>query len=372
MRVCHVVNAVGPTTGPANHAVALVKYADVEAGILSWFDARPFDEQELLTEVTCLDAPRDTFGLDRTTYRRARDVIDRYDVVHAHHPHSGSFAKLIGRRLGKVLVSTEGSDHDKFTRKGRVANGLTNAFADRVTCVSQSVHDSFSRWEDALLSPEQVEVVYTGVDLEKVADRRTSDWNVLDETDVDPDSILVSNAARLSYVKAHETLIRAVAKADRRLDADVELVVAGDGERREFLEAEARRLDVDDRIHFPGLLDRKVVYRLMEQSDVFAMPSRWEGFCSAVLEAMAIGTPCVLSDIDSFRETFDGVALFHELEDHDSLATCIGRFATDDALRDEYAEKARRRVESSYTMSKTATDYRDLYERLLDGRAAHY
>lgn len=365
MRICHVLNAVNPTTGPANHAIALEKHTDADVGVLAWFDREPFDEEELLYDVTCLSAPRQRFGLDRATYKWASKHLKEYDLIHAHHPHSGSFAKFIGWQQGKTLVSTEGSNHDKFTRKGRIANGLTNTFSDRVTCVSQSVYDSFSTWEAALLNPEQVEVIYTGVDLTKIARRTETDWDVAAETDVSSDSILVSTAARFHYVKAHETLIRGVAAANEQSEIDIELVIAGDGDRRQFLETEAKRRGVEDMVHFPGLLNRTDVYCLMEQSDIFGMSSRWEGFCSAVLEAMAIGTPCVLSDIRSFRETFGEIALFHELENPTSLADCLLRFIRDEKLRVDYAQRAKRRVETKYTMEETARNYYDLYQRVL-------
>jgi glycosyltransferase involved in cell wall biosynthesis len=363
--VCHMVNAVGPTSGPANHAAALVKYTDVEAGILAWFWSEPFDGSEIL-DVETLEAPDTTLGIDLETYRRATEVLADYDVVHVHHPHSGTFGKLIGRRLGKKLVSTEGSNHDKFTRQGRIGNGLTNVLTDTVTCVSGSVYESFAAWEKAILPDDSVEIVYTGVDIDKIDRRNSVNWRLEDHVSLDTNAITVGTAGRLAEMKAHDTLIRGVAQANSLGAVPVELVIAGDGELRTKLEALARKEGIEDRVHFLGLLDRLEVYRMMDDIDIYAMPSRWEGFSSAVIEAMAIGNPCVLSDIRSFRETFDDVALFHELDDPASLSSQLHALIDDPELRSSLVEEASTLIREKYTMRDTARAYRNLYSRLLD------
>lgn len=362
IRACFVVNAVDETSVPADIAAALVEHTGVEVDVLAWFDAGGFGGDDAVG-VACLDAPDTALGIDRRTYRDAVDALRGYDVVQAHHPHSGTFAKLIARRLGIPSVSREGNVRAGFTRKGLLANGLTNPLSDRVVPNSPAVYDSFRRWERALLSGDAVEIIPNGVDFDRVEAGLALDWGPREATGIDPDATLVGTAGLLTEQKAHGTLVRAVAAAnDRdRLAEPLDLVIAGDGPRRDDLERLAADRGVADRVHFLGYLDRLRVYATMGELDVYAMPSRWEGFSAAAVEALGVGTACVFSDIPPFREPYGDVALFHPVDDHAALADRLVDLATAPDRRAELGRRGRELVREQYTMERVAQRYRDLY-----------
>lgn len=365
IRVCHVVNAVDETTGPANHATALAKYTDIDPGLLAWFSAERFDEDDLI-EVHSLDAPQSFLGVGAISkFRQAETILSEYDIIHTHHPHSATIAKLIGKLKGKGLVFTSGTVHSSFTRAGRISNGITNIFADRLTCVSPSVYLSYSWWERWLTAGKRVRVIYTGVDLEKIDRSRGDGWNVKERCEIPPSTFLVGHAGRLSEAKAQDVLIRAIGKA-REYGLDVALVIAGDGEQRHALHQLVRQQNLGDVVHFTGLLTRQDVYAMLQDCDVLAMPSRWEGFSSTVIEAMALDTPCILSEIPAFKEPFEGVAAFHDVDDPRSLADGIILLATDEKIRRKFATRGRNLVARRFTMEQTAHAYERLYEELLD------
>jgi glycosyltransferase involved in cell wall biosynthesis len=166
--------------------------------------------------------------------------------------------------------------------------------------------------------------------------------------------------------KAHEVLLRAVAAVRNRTGKSIRLVLAGDGPIRSDLEALATSLGIRDIVDFPGLLERYQVHQLMDVSDIYAMPSRSEGFSMASLEAMGIGTACVFSDIGPFVQPFQGNAVFHELDDSDHLADQIVSLVEDPSLREDYARQARNHVVENYPISKTARLFRELYDELLN------
>jgi glycosyltransferase involved in cell wall biosynthesis len=364
IKVCHVVNSVGPTSIPADIAVALARRDNVESGVLAWFDADSFTGDELV-DVSCVNADNGLFNT--SAYRRARRVLRDYDVVHSHHCHSGTYAKPIAKQQGSALVSTEHNSHDGYTRKGRLSNGLLNPLADRVTCVSGAVYDTFQPWEKALLRDKPVEIVPNGVLLDRVTGAADIDWEP--PINRDEDSILICNSAMLTEQKAHETLIEAIHEVNRAVDSDVELAITGKGERRVALEAHADRLGVSEQVNFLGLLERRrQVYKLMYDADVFAMPSRWEGFCVAVAEAMATGTPCVLSDIDVFKELYRGPARFHPVDDVGALADRLERLVRDADLRERLGEESRTLVEQEYDIETTAEQYAALFRDLSSSR----
>ena len=360
--VCHVVNAVDTTSVPADIAVSLAKYTDVRADVLAWFAAEDFEDDHLV-DVYCLDAPDTALGVDRRLLRRARDFLSSYDVVQTHHPHSGTFAKPIAAAQGTILVSTEQNTHGGFTMKGQIGNAVTNPLADVVTCVSESVRESLAWWERYLLAGTDVRVIYNGVDLKRVVESRDEDWDVADVADIDPGSFLVGTAGMLTEQKAHDVLIRGVAGARER-GHDAELVVAGDGGLRADLEALARELGVAESVHFLGVIDRTEVYSMMTDLDLYAMPSRWEGFSAAAIEALGLGVPCLFSDISEFTKPFTNVAVFHRVDDPADLSERLCELVEDDQWRTGLGERGAKRAED-FTLEEIATQYASLYNELV-------
>lgn len=364
IHVCQLVNAAGPTSIPADIATGLARHTDVESTVVSWYETDTFEGDDLV-DTYSLSAGEGF--LNRTAYRAATRLVADLDVdvLHTHHNHAGFYAKLIGRRLGIPVVRTEQNTHDGYTRVGRVSNGLTNPLATHVTCISESVYDSFMSWEKALVGRDSVSVIPNGVNLQRVDDRDTVEWSLSAAADLDDDSLVIGNAAMFTEQKAQDTLLRAVARADDRTDQGLEVVFAGGGTLRESLETLATDLGIRDRVHFVGLLDRQEVYRMMAAVDLFCMPSRWEGFCVAVAEAMAVGTPCILSEIDVFEEIYGDAAVYHPVDDVDALATVLVDMAGDEEKRRAVGSAGYDRIRDRFSMETIAPQYESLFEQLV-------
>jgi glycosyltransferase involved in cell wall biosynthesis len=364
-RICYVVNAVSETSVPATIAAAVEDHSDFSVDVLAWFDADSFAGDDRVG-VRCLDAPRSSFGLDRETVASARNYLQGYDLIQAHHNHSGSFAKLLGYGLGIPLVSREGNTRNGFTRKGRIANGLTNGLADRIVPNSRAVYESFTRWERALIDESDVQIIPNGVDLARIEDARASDYDLRDRLDIPEGALVVGTAAILTEQKAIDVLIKGLGSANERSEQRLDLVIAGDGPARDELEALSDRLGVREQVHFLGMVDRFTVYQLLTRIDIYAMPSRWEGFASAAVEALGAGNACVFSDIDPFLLPYKNVSLFHRVDDADDLASRLAELAEDPDLREQCAQRGRRLVEDKYTLEAVAGEYASLYTDILD------
>jgi glycosyltransferase involved in cell wall biosynthesis len=359
--VCHVVNTLGDTSMPGDIATTQASLKEFDrVGVLAWFDVDSFQNSDRIDTVS-VDISN-TVLLNRSQYLTAKSVLSQYDIVHTHHPHSGFYAKLIAKRLGKPIVHTEHNNHDGFTRKGRIANGTTNSIVDAVICVSDSVEDSFFPWEHIFVSGSKVSIINNGVDLDRIEAAKNVDWSIDDTVDLDPESFVVGSAGMLTEQKAHEVLIKAVDQANIENKRSIELVISGDGELRDQLESQIDQAEYSDRLHLLGFLeDRKQVYKMMEEIDIYAMPSRWEGFCVAALEALALENACVFSDIPEFKKPFGQVAQFHSLDDSGDLAEKILHLAADDELRRELGKAARQLVVKEYTLEQTAKEYLQKY-----------
>lgn len=131
---------------------------------------------------------------------------------------------------------------------------------------------------------------------------------------------------------------------------DARLVVVGDGDDLPRLKRLTRRLGLDGRVYFLGQVSAQDLVAWYRRCDVFAMPSRGEGFGLVFLEAMAFGKPVVGGAHGGTLDIIeDGVTGF--LVEHgnvEQLTQVLERLLTDDGLRKEMGRRARERVQSSY------------------------
>lgn len=114
-------------------------------------------------------------------------------------------------------------------------------------------------------------------------------------------------------------------------------------------------------IEWAGTLDADGLRRLLGAAQVYSAPSRYEPFGLAPLEAALAGCALLLSDIPSFRELWDGCALFHTPGDADALAEQARVLLGDDALRESLAAAARARAVERYSPERMAAEYEALY-----------
>jgi glycosyltransferase involved in cell wall biosynthesis len=113
-----------------------------------------------------------------------------------------------------------------------------------------------------------------------------------------------------------------------------------------------------------GALPHTDILGLMRRSAVFAAPSRYEPFGLAVVEAAICGAALVLADIPTFRELWDGAALFVSPDDSSGWARAVSELAEDGVLRGWLSAEARARARN-FTLSRQAAQLHALYSVLV-------
>ncbi|HEU0099857.1 MAG TPA: glycosyltransferase family 4 protein [Allosphingosinicella sp.] len=119
-----------------------------------------------------------------------------------------------------------------------------------------------------------------------------------------------------------------------------------------------------DNIHCLGTLDEAELGRCLSARPVFVSAALYEPFGLAVLEAASAGCALVLSDIPTFRELWDEVAIFVDPRDEDGFARAIGDLAGDDFERAVLGRAARERA-ARYTPDAMAAQMANIYRSLL-------
>lgn len=119
-----------------------------------------------------------------------------------------------------------------------------------------------------------------------------------------------------------------------------------------------------DHLRALGQLQERELAALLEKRPIFVSAASFEPFGLAVLEAAAAGCPLVLSDIPTFRELWDGAALFANPADPDSFAAAIRTLAADAKLGASRGRAARERA-TRYTPAASAERMQRIYRRVL-------
>jgi glycosyltransferase involved in cell wall biosynthesis len=152
----------------------------------------------------------------------------------------------------------------------------------------------------------------------------------------------------LSQSKGIDDLLRAWACLPQNLRTSVRLRVAGDDpqDRRTRLQAFARELGILESVEWLGPLPHDRLIQEYAQADVFVLPSHGEGMPLSLLEAMAAGLPCVVTDVGAVTEvvTADSDALVVGVGDSSALANALSQLLQNAALRRSIGSAARRRA----------------------------
>ena len=169
-------------------------------------------------------------------------------------------------------------------------------------------------------------------------------------------------------------LCEAFGKAKRKRGLAHSLVIAGKAgwqTEQDTLRDAARTGGGDaaaDAVCFPGYVEDADLPTLYRAADAFAYPSLYEGFGLPPIEAMACGTPVLVSDAPALPEVAAGAARIVAASDSDAWSEALIEMLTDPVERKRYSEAGPRRA-ACFTWEATALRTRDVYrEAVLAGR----
>jgi colanic acid/amylovoran biosynthesis glycosyltransferase len=180
---------------------------------------------------------------------------------------------------------------------------------------------------------------------------------------------LIVAVGRLVEKKGFDDLLRACAIMTKT-GRDYRCVIIGDGEHREALEGQLAELDLGDRVELLGPRPRDEVMMMVSRASVMAAPcvvgedGNRDGLPTVLLEAMALGTPCVSTPVTGIPEVVRHAetGLLVPERDPAALAGALGRVLDDRELGRAFAQGARALMERLFDLHRNTADIRSVFE----------
>lgn len=292
-------------------------------------------------------------GSIRDVQRLYSDYVARYlmenkpDVVHAHDWLTFEAAIIAKRRYGIPFVAhIHATEYDRSGLEG--GNPVVHQIereglmiADHIVAVSKATKNIIV--EKYGISPDKIDVVYNGFDLETYNSENyqydENTFNYLEHMKSEGYTI-VSTIARFTVQKGLSHLVRAAARAVQVHDKLL-FLFAGDGEQRDELIQLASDLGIADHVIFTGFIRGKQLRDIYSVSDIFVMSSVSEPFGLTALEAAHHGNALIITKQSGVGEIL-GSTFRYDFWDIDRLADEIIGIASSPALLSTLQENIQR------------------------------
>lgn len=385
-------NPVKPSFGVfvGNQMRAVSALKDVELTIVSpigvppWplTNRAPYDRLAALPEVSDAAGLRVHYpkfrlypklGGDSNPGRIARAILPLVRRLHAEHPFDlvdaqfffpdGPAAAIVARELGLPLtIKSRGADIHFWGQRPRALEQMRKAAAGAagLLAVSEALREDMI----ALGMPaDRIAVHYTGLDrerfhpIERGAARALV--SAMPNLQIWSEGPLLVTPGALIPRKGQRLVIEALAQLP-----DARLALAGAGEDESHLRALAKRLGVEDRIHFLGLVDHDVLPHVLCAADVLVLPSASEGLANVWIEGLACGTPIVIPDIGGAREIVkDRTAGRLTARNPQAIAAAVADILADPPSQADVAEHV-----SRFSWGRNADALVHFWSNVLEGR----
>lgn len=370
MRVVHLIGG-GDTGGAKTHVLGLLcklkEHVDAE---LVCFRRGEFSEdaEKLGILVHIIDTGNPFSDLPHLKKLLRPGEVD---ALHCHGARGNLMGVMMKRYLQVPVITTVHSDYrlDYLGRPGaRLVYGTTNTVClrqvDYYICVAGPVTEAMI---ERNFPAERIYTIYNGIDFSAPKNCvPPKEFLRSLGLEVQEGDVVVGIVARMTAVKDHSTLLRALQVAAQKCP-NLKLVCAGDGEDEKKLRELSKSLGIENRVCFAGWVkDMDSFYNAV---DINLLSSLSEGFPYALAEGTRFHLPTLSTRVGGVPVLIDHEenGLLFEPEDYQQLAAYLIQLYEDPALRRELGEKlfekARREFSLEHMVEYQLEIYKDVLRR---------
>ncbi|WP_339909330.1 glycosyltransferase [Symmachiella dynata] len=398
MKVLHVIHSVDPRSGGPSHAIRSLLSEQVSAGqdvsllATTTQSAEPWEPREQYVDTMLADSsfsgaevhlgraygrrhPLNRFAFspdcNRWLHRTLSDTKMRPDVVHIHgtFSHLTNSAAKAARSFGvPYIIRPAGSlDAQCFRMGNHLLKQLYTQLTLRkdlchaafIQAMSQDEKQAISSW----LPHDRLSVIPHGVTIPNL-DCDASRRDLYSQFPQLCGKRILLFLGRITAKKRPEIIVRALAKL-RMTSPDSVLVIAGnDAGHLPATRDEVQRHGLDEAVIFTGFLSGKLKQAALSVADIFVLPSIDENFGVAVVEAMAHGTPVVVTpEVASHIYVDNAEAGLTVPGNDDAFAEAIANILSGDPTA--MGDRGRQYVQQHLTWPAVNQRLNDLYEQAI-------
>lgn len=271
----------------------------------------------------------------------------RPDIVHLHSSKMGALGR-IAFKPKKTLYTVHGFDTIRIAnRKFLKIEQILQRRCARVVGVSQyDVRMMKSEGIDRNLS-----YVYNGIK------------DLRDRQSCSPTDHSMRSMASIS--KKFDKIVLCIARDDKPKKIDLFLEVAKLMPNVAFVWiGNKNQYDVSENVTLMGPIP--LASQLIQYSDIFLLPSNYEGLPMSIIEALSAGKPVVASNVGGISELLDGTNGYVVDNDPEAMSEKIRYILSDEGRYQEMAVNARRTYEAKFTVEHMVNSYKSIYESIIN------
>lgn len=296
---------------------------------------------------------------------RLADILRKHkiDIVHTHCPSPDFYGRFAASlNWAAVVVSTI----HNTAGYSRLSERILGRFVSKYIAISEAVQKY--ALDDLQLPAHKVVVIHNGIRMETFQGTLALREEKLAELGISGNKKIIISVGRIAEAKGQFYLIQA-AKGILKVFPDTHFVIVGSDQVDKALAQELKRVTMAEglaeHITFAGV--RQDVPELLAISDVFVLPSLWEGFALVSLEAMAAGVPMVATDVGSIREILVNRenGLIVPPKDAEALADGIKFMLADPERARAMGLEGKKSIMQKFTIGSTVRRYEELYLKSL-------
>jgi len=310
----------------------------------------------------------------------------QYDVIHSHYWLSGLVAEQlrdvwgtpivqIFHTLGHMKNKIAMSDSERAPQVRLDGECRVIQTADRIIAATLAEEEQLVSLYNA--NPGKISIIPPGVDLERFhpIDKKTAKKRV----GIPCGDTNILFAGRIEPLKGIDTMLRAMALIQKRRPDAVEnccmAIIGGDPWADDLDEEMARLqelrhdLDIHDLVMFLGAKDQEILPNYYAAAEMVVMPSHYESFGMVALEAMAMGTPVIASEVGGLAHLVQhGVTGYHvPSRNPEALAGRIFELLSNPECRDYMGRNARQHARQ-YAWPNITAKFMKVYGAVLRGQ----
>ncbi len=317
--------------------------------------------REQNVEVSILELPKIVeFGIHKNLKALYEFIklLKRYNIalIHTDGPRNTFYAGLAAKIKKLPLIwHVRASNPDKYDR-------LLVHLSSKLILVANSLRSRF----DWMGHSNKLVTIYNGIDFSEFQiDHESS--NLREEYGIHNHSLLIGVIGRIEYLKGQKHLIEACGMLKDKLQHFHLLLVGEIIDSAYFKECKemAKKLGIHDRIVFPGHLNN--VSQILNEIDIFVLPSLFEAFPRSLIEAMGAGKPVVVTNVGGCFEAVEDNVSGYVVPPKNStaLADRIYMLGEDKNLRLKVGNAAKIRAKNTFSIRQNVKLTEKLYWQFL-------